>query len=427
MTNNTVSDDDKVVRKYKKVRLDLMRSGPFVELGPVLRLGKQRIVKGYPTASTDGVNETYGYEFVNALEERQLAFVVVHETMHKVCRHLVTYNKLWKENATLTNMACDYWINGKLDNIAKADAKSKIEMVTITQALLDILDERTKDALAQEGKGIGSVFGLLDHRFDGMSVKQIYDILKQEAKDKGEGGGEGEGGFDHHDWESAEGMTKEEVEEMREELERAVREGQMAAKKAGRGKGSHDLGLEELLAPKIDWRAHLREFVKATCRKMEVSTWRRPNRRFLHQGIIMPTMQGKSIKSLGGFVDVSGSMLGGPECPYIKVMSEVDGLIKQLQIETFHLIYWDGWVCKHETYTQATLAGWKESTRPSGGGGTDPSCIPPYLKEHNIKVDAAIILTDGDVCGWGEWTIPTLWAITGKNVAPVGKTIHIED
>jgi predicted metal-dependent peptidase len=138
-------------------------------------------------------------------------------------------------------------------------------------------------------------------------------------------------------------------------------------------------------------------------------------------------MQGKSLKSLGVFVDVSGSMLGGPECPYIKVMSEVDGLIKQLQIETMHLIYWDGWVCKHETYTQATLSGWKDSTRPSGGGGTNPACIPPYLKEHNIKVDAAIILTDGDVGGWGEWTVPTLWAITGKNVAPVGKTIRIED
>jgi len=108
-------------------------------------------------------------------------------------------------------------------------------------------------------------------------------------------------------------------------------------------------------------------------------------------------------------------------------MSEVEGMARQLQVDTLHLIYWDGWVCKHETYTPSTMPSWKDTTRPSGGGGTYPSCIPPYLKEHNIKLDAAVILTDGEVMGWGTWTIPTLWAITGKNTAPVGKTIHITE
>jgi len=427
---NAAVELDKVERKYKRVRISLMRDATLMALGPVMRLGKQYIVDDFPTACTDGVNERYGRAFVGALEERPLGFVILHETYHKLCRHLSIYKKLWEEDPRRANMATDYWINLKLDKLGKTC--NLIEMPRYTEALLALLPP-------QEGKGLGDYLGLLDYKYDGMTVVEIFRALKQEQKsekggeggeegEQGEGGeGQGPSGFDDHDWEGGNSASKEEQEKMREEIERAIREGEMIAKKYGKGSAGSELGLDDLLKPKVDWRAQLRDFVRSTCRKMEQSTWRRPNRRFLHQGIIMPTMQGKQIKSLGVCVDASGSMFCGNPTPFKRVMSEIDALTKQLGIDTLHLIYWDGAVCAYETYTPTSVGGWLKATQPRGGGGTNPACITPWLKEKGIKLDAAVVLTDGEVPGWGQWTVPVLWLITGKAQAGVGKTIHVED
>lgn len=415
-------------RRFTKLRLDLIRDKQcFMALGPLMQLGTRELVDGLRSAYTDGVNEKYGVEFLDLLEDAPARFVIVHENYHKMGRHLVLYDKLWKQDARIANMACDYWINGLLDNIAKTN--NLIEMPTITQKIWDSFDEKTQAVMKIEGKGVGSHYGLLDHKYDGWSVKQIFDDLMQNQEPEDGEGGEGTEGFDQHDWEKSQELDEKGKEEVRRKVEEAVRAGVDVMKKHGTGSGSANdsLGLNELLKPKVDWRAQLRSFVTATCRKMEQSTWRRPNRRFLHQDIIMPTMQGKSIKSLGVCVDASGSMFGGDPSPFIKVMSEMDGIVKQLQIDKIHLIYWDGDVCQHEVYTPATVGGWRNVTKPRGGGGTDPACVTPWLKKEGIKLDAAVVLTDGMVPGWGQWDVPVLFVVTSKVTANVGKTIHLED
>lgn len=141
----------------------------------------------------------------------------------------------------------------------------------------------------------------------------------------------------------------------------------------------------------------------------------------------MPTMQGKQIKALGVCVDASGSMFCGSPPSFQRVMSEIEGLVNQLGIDKLHLIYWDGEVCRHELYTPHTVKGWLKATQPKGGGGTNPACITPWLKKEGIKLDAAVVLTDGEVPGWGQWTVPVLFVVTGKATANVGKTIHITE
>lgn len=68
------------------------------------------------------------------------------------------------------------------------------------------------------------------------------------------------------------------------------------------------LGLGELVKPQINWRQQLRMFMNSTCQRKERSTWRRPNRRYLHQDIIMPTLEGNSIREVVLARDTSGSM-----------------------------------------------------------------------------------------------------------------------
>jgi predicted metal-dependent peptidase len=194
----------------------------------------------------------------------------------------------------------------------------------------------------------------------------------------------------------------------------------------GKNGGGMNRDLDELLNPKVDWRVLLREFVTATCAGRDYSSWRKPNRRFLSSDIIMPSLVSERVDHMVIGIDTSGS-ISGPELT--QFLSEVVAIAEHVNPDKVDLIYWDARVAGHEVYNSGTLATLVNSTKPKGGGGTDPTCVPAYLDKHGIKPECVIMLTDGYVGSWGEWDVPVLWAICGGNkvTAPVGKTVHIED
>lgn len=389
---------DKEERKLKKVKINLMRNAQFAMWSGLMMVGKTSIADNVPTACTNGRDEIYGREFVKKLDERELAFVVLHECLHKAFRHLTTWSKLYKEDHMLANAACDYVINLMLHDMDK--------------------DNKVLKFPTWNGKRIG----LLDERFRGMNAKQVYDILKEEGSD---GGGDEQ--FDDHDWDGAEGLSADEQKALEREVDQALRQGAMAAQKIkGSGAGNIDRALEELLKPKVNWREQLREYVKAICKGRDTSTWRRPNRRFLGSGIYMPTLISEKVGHLVIGIDTSGS-IGGKELA--EFLSEVKGIAEEVSPDKVDLLYWDGEVAGHEEYTASTVGTIIESTKPRGGGGTSPSCVSKYLEDKKIKPECVIMLTDGYVgTDWGgNWECPVLWTIVGGNdsVAPNGKTIHI--
>ena len=70
-----------------------------------------------------------------------------------------------------------------------------------------------------------------------------------------------------------------------------------------------------------------------------------------------------------------------------------------------------------------------KSTKPAGGGGTDVNCVCQYIAEHGIKLQCAVVLTDGFLGGdWGNWNVPLLWCIVGnRNATPSnGQVVHVE-
>ena len=92
------------------------------------------------------------------------------------------------------------------------------------------------------------------------------------------------------------------------------------------------------------------------------------------------------------------------------------------------LLYWDTSVAAHEVYARDSLDKLVSSTKPAGGGGTDASCVPIYIKERGIKPECVVMLTDGYVSDWGTWQQPVLWCIVNgsSGSAPVGQTIHVD-
>jgi len=411
-------------RKVQKAKITLMRDPRFALWSGILMVGRTSVVNDIPTACTNGRDEKYGRKFVAELKEPELNFVVLHENLHKAFRHLTTWRKLHDENHRLANSACDYVINLKLKDLDPSER---------TIAMPKWADGELK----------GKAMGLVDERFRGMNAKQVFDILKDEQKSRGdknsnEGEGNGSGGssgsgtqegFDEHDWDGAKEMTEAEKKELEREIDQAIRQGVMAHQKiAGTGAGGLDRDLLDLLEPKVDWREMLREFVKSTCSAKDTSSWRRVNRRFLSAGTYMPSLIGEKVGHLVVAVDTSGSV-GQEELSGF--LTEVRGIAEEVKPSQVDLIYWDSQVAGHEEYTENMVGDIINSTKPRGGGGTSPSCVSEYLKDKRIVPECVIVLTDGYVgSDWGsEWTAPVLWAIVGGNdcVAENGKTIHVKD
>ena len=397
-------DMQKAERKLKKVKINLMRNPMFALWSGIMMVGKTSVAEDVPTACTNGRDEIYGLEFITKLDEKQLGFVVLHENMHKGLRHMTTWQKLRAENPRLANIAMDHVIN-----------------------LMIMEMDPNEQVIAMPRLDDGTPMACYDTKYKGMNTKQVFDLLKQQDKDNGVS----DVGFDEHDWDGAKEMTAEERKELEREVDQALRQGQIAAMKAT-GKGGLNVNRElgDMLQPQIDWREALREFVSATCNAKDASSWRRVNRRMLSQDVYLPTLVGEKVGHIAIGVDTSGS-IGADELNVF--LSEVKAVVEEVHPDKIDLIYWDGNVAGHEVYDMATMSNLVSSTKPVGGGGTDPTCMMRYLKEQNIKPECIIQLTDGYIGDWGdEWDAPIMWVISesrytsGRIVSPVGKTVHIK-
>lgn len=412
-------------RRLHKAKVMLLRDPKFALWGGVLMMGTARVDDSIPSAYTDGRNEVYGRGFVQSLTDSELAFVVLHETLHKGLRDLTLWKRLFAKDARVAGMACDY-----VNNLMIRNADPMEETVAMP---------RYPD---------GKLRGLLDERFANMHAKQVFDILREELGDgqphpegeptegsdgqpsdeQGDGQPSPDGQLDEHDWEAANSVSKEEQEAHAKELDRAIRQGIEEQKKVGKGSANRSRAIDELLQPKVDWREVLREFVTATCSARDASSWRRVNRRFLSGDTYMPTLIGESVGHLVIGIDTSGSISASELTAFL---SEIHSIAETTHPQRVDLMYWDSNVVRHEEYDGATVANIVSSTQPAGGGGTDPTCVHTHLSQRHIVPDAIVMFTDGAIDDWGtQWNAPILWVISADRygnsqgiVSPVGKTV----
>ena len=361
----------------------------------VLLYGNVTVDDTIPTACTDGRNERYGRKFVETLTDPELRFLRLHETYHKMYRHLTTWQWMWKENARLANQACDYVINVKL-----VDTDAGEGFIKMPKA------------------------GLLDTQYRGMDAGQVYKILKKNQEDqpsRGRPGDTGEG-FDSHDWESASELTKEEIDQIGREIDDALRQGKLLAGKEGSG-GMRDIN--ELMQCKVDWREVVRDWLNTQQAGRDYLSWRRFNRRGIGSDQYLPSGVQENIGEIVFGIDASGSI----DARFLsQFLGEIKGALEALHPEKVHVLYWDTKVCRHETYTAENLDDLIRTTKPEGGGGTDPRCVVGYIEENALKPECVLMLTDGYVGSWGNWNVPVLWCIAdNKNASPdVGQTVHID-
>jgi len=410
-------------KRLEKITVRLMRNKNYVYLSGILMLGNVYVDEtGGPgpcaqgTAATNGRDEWYSRKFVDSLNDKQLAFLRLHESMHKMYRHMTIWKHLCTnpEDRRLANIAMDIVINNKLIKDKDLECPTPVEYACInpewedkdTGEIFRILKEMQKNSGKGDGKGKGS----------GKGLEKL-----------------GKGQMDGHDMEGNKELSEEAQKELDRQVDQAIRQGAILAGKMG---ANVDRDVKELMKPKQDWKALLKDFIKNVCKSMEYSSWSRINRRYVGMtdpniSQLMPGWSGQSVGRIMCAIDCSGSV---SQDLMMQFVSECHAIAKEVNPEILDVCYWDAAVGKHEMYkmgeTQAEE--YITNTKPVGGGGTSPSCIPPYMIQNNIKPMCVVVLTDGFVGGdWGElkdpWPCPILWIIEGSDDVPnCGKFVHVE-
>lgn len=339
----------------------------FGELALRLRLVEDA-TGGTKTMSVDGKTVRYNPDFVMEISSGLTRAIVAHEVMHCVFGHM---SRRGGRNPKKWNSAGDYAINPILE----------------------------KAGFSFEGTG------LLNPAFDGMTADEIYSLLPDSEDGKG-------------DSPTDELLDSDPNEAAVESTEWKIATIQAAQSAKGQGKLPAHLErfIEEMLAPKVDWRERLRRFVTQSAK--DDYSWVRPNRRFM-PAFILPSLHSESMGEMVVAIDTSGSI--GQET-LDAFAAEITAIVQSSRPSKTTVIYCDAEVNHVDEFAPTDELVFKLH----GGGGTDFRPPFEYVAENNIAPVCFVYLTDMYGPFPTDPGYPVMWCATTDVVAPFGETVPID-
>ena len=397
--------NDPIIEKLTTARVGLLLKAPFFG-NMATRMKLIDASDWCPTAATNGRDFMYNKKFVEKLSVKKLEFLFAHEICHAVFDH---FGRLGSRIPMLANIAQDYAVNQIL------------------------VDERI-------GEKITEVKICYDAKYRGMAWEEIYDELFEKAekipmedllKQLGdlldehikEEEGAGSGGDKTKDGKGKPSLTKEEAEQIRDEIKNAMIQSAAAA-----GAGKTPAGIQRMIKnitePKMDWRQLVQQEIQSIVRNDY--SFQRVNRKSMHSGAILPGMKEATTIDVAISIDMSGS-IGDEDATAF--LSEIKGIMDQYEDFKINLWCFDTEIYNHKTITHDE-AHELEEYEPQGGGGTDFEVNWTFMEENGIQPKKFIMFTDGYPCGgWGnEDYCDTIFIVKGNTAAeaPFGQTVIYE-
>lgn len=388
-----------VVDRIITARIGLLLRHPFFG-NMATRLRIQAADDWLPTAAVDGRNLFFNTQFFNAMNNKEIEFVIAHEILHCVFDHL---RRREDRNPILHNIASDYIVNNLL----------------------------VRDRIGEKPKVVDCY---QDFKYEGWTSEEVYDDLfkkTQEELDK-----LGELLDEHLDWEEGgdeDGKnksgrprySKEELDRIRDE----IKEGMIsAAQSAGANNVPGDIRrmIKELTEPKMNWRQLLRQQIQSTIRNDY--TFARPSRKGWHTGAVLPGMNFDETIDICIALDMSGS-IGAHQAK--DFLSEIKGIMDEYKDYNIKLWCFDTKVYNEQDFSADSGTSLLDY-EIMGGGGTDFMANWRYMTDNDIQPKKFIMFTDG--YPWDSWGdesyCDTIFIIHGhhdKNLqAPFGVTAHYE-
>lgn len=435
-----------------KARANVRIRQPF--LGAVAMTMRATPRPGILTIATDGKDMFYDPEFLDKVTEAELTGVVAEEAYHKAKKH---HLRRGFRRPDLWNIACDYQVHNDLlkdgfvfPKFVEIDGKktstfhdpqyADLSAEDIYHLLKKKDDEQNGDKSSDEKSN--------DDNNEISSMGSKGDESETDSQESGDEGGdeqwpsehdEDDGGNDgngtrNDDTECRDGdspATQAQTQAIADitkavtsgvgtildapdadseiETEIALNECLSVAKRAGNMPGYLQKLVKELLTPETDWRTELRRFISPSYRKD--STWARPNRRFIHSGMVLPGYVTDGVGHLVVAVDGSGSI----DYPALqRVLSEVQGALEEGGVDKVSVVYCDTHVYNEREY----VAGDQIEVLAAKCGGTCFKPVFDWMKENATEAVGVVYFTDMIAGDWGAVNVmdnppPTLWAAHG--------------
>ena len=404
-----MSKDDKIkeltLRSMEQDRQKLLMRQPFIGM-ILMHLDFVPITSGCRTACTDGSRVFMNCQFYAKLDLEERLFVLAHETWHCVLLH---FARRQNRNHHKFNIATD------------------LEIHFILQK------EKMKEPFVLPH----------DPEWDGLSAEEIYEKLghkkeyggtREKCKNPGccsKDFDSNEQSFDEHiyagqakqdsenDPDFAPQVDAQSVEKMRQII---IQSAQTIERTQGRMPGFLQGIIEKLRKPELNWKELLKQFVTSCYGGSR--RWLPPARRYVGMGLYLQSRRNEKFNAVMA-IDTSESTTG--DLP--QFFAELSSLLKSFGNYELTVIQCDAEIQHVEKFSGDNPLPGNYQWTSYGHGGT--SFIPPfeYVKEHKLRPDIFIYLTDG----YGDAPekapqIPVLWVLTNDGEEPAlwGKKIKFK-
>ena len=367
------------IKEFTKARAKLVLDNPFFG---TLCLRLKPVEWEQDTGATDGKHLFYNKAWFLKLTEQQRVGFLAHEVLHVVFMH---HLRRQERHPKKWNVAADYAINVYLDD---------------------------NGFILPQG-------GLLDHKYRNQTSEHIYNDLPEppqgwDAIDVDFGGCGGV--LDHPDMDGT--AQKQSAIEAQETV--AINQAAQAAKAAGKLPAGLESVIEALEQSKVDWRHVLARFLRSD--SASDYSWNKPNRRFIGQGLFLPSMSIPCLDDIVIAVDTSGSI---SDEELQQFTSETTAILHDLNPNKIHFLQCDYDLQSAEELTRESLP---LKVTYKGRGGTAVRPVFDYINEHVPNAAACVYLTDLEIYGsdFGDKPhYPVLWVTTRAEEAPYGEVVKI--
>ena len=259
--------------------------------------------------------------------------------------------------------------------------------------------------------------GLFDLKYADYSTEHAYNVLPEPPEGQRFEVSFGEV-VDHPD---LAGASAEDIETLESDLKVDVLQAANAAKLMGKEPAGLERLIDSIRESKLPWRRILQRFFKRV--QPDDESWRVPNRRWLANNLFLPSRRSEAMGPVVIGVDTSGSIQQPELAEYFAC---INSILKHARPESIHVVYCDCVVGSSQVLTSRDLPLNPQKLKPSGGGGTRFEPVFDYVREHNLKPDVLLYLTDM----YGSFDFkkpayPVIWCATSNIKAPWGKTLEV--
>lgn len=374
--------DSRIELAYSKLGL----REPFV--AAVMTRVKREVTTSVPTAATNGTVCKYNPDFIAKQDDEQLFGLVLHESLHVVLMHM------WRRDdrdPALWNFANDAIINAyvKARGYYLPDNGVHLSWVRDTHSSEEVYEALKKQQQQQRQQ-------------QGPKGKQDGKGQPAQQGMQGPGDEPNAGGWD------GTGDLEDAIDEAtRTDMEATIVAAAKMAKECGQGSSLIDRVLSSVGQPRVRWQDVVRSMMTESC--AADYTYMRPSRRFIGQGLYLPSLRTEALGPLAIGFDTSGSM-SQDDCD--QIAAEIQSIVDDMQPEFVEVVYCDYAVTRVERFERDEPL----DLKPLGGGGTRFQPVFKHLADSNERYAGLIYFTDmdGDLAECKEPSFPVIWADIGR-------------